>query len=56
LVSGKWYSKRFDIFDGTLEHKTDDDHGYFMAIEARSDAVHFPNKQQVVTAFVMENL
>ena len=29
---------------------------YYMAIEAKSDAVHFLNKQQVVTAFVMENL
>jgi hypothetical protein len=29
---------------------------YYMAIETKSDAVHFLNKQQVVTAFVMENL
>jgi ER membrane protein complex subunit 6 len=29
---------------------------YYLAIEAKSETVHFLNKQQVVTAFVMENL
>ena len=29
---------------------------YYLAIETKSDTVHFLNKQQVVTAFVMENL
>ena len=29
---------------------------YYLALEAKSETVHFLNKQQVGTAFVMENL
>jgi hypothetical protein len=29
---------------------------YYLLVETKSDAVHFLNKQQLVTAFVFENL